>query len=220
MFQPRPDNDVQRKTVPFFQKQPYAILRWFIYNAGNLLKFCCRASGEYVFHFLAKWKNGHFSIIRFRTGSVLILGHFFGDQDEPTKFHWSRTKIRGMLQNISSSFHLTHAALFRDHTTHSRSKETKTQQRPEHPCFLLITRLFVVFLMLGITFLGFFMLRITFHGFWCWEEKLFLVFDVEKKTFFGSVSQNQVSPFPGISLAADAFLDAVSPLYFAFTMST
>ena len=34
-------------------------------------------------------KNGCFSVIRVRDGSVLILGHFLGDPDDPKKFHLS-----------------------------------------------------------------------------------------------------------------------------------
>ena len=48
-----------------------------------------------VFPFLAKRKSGHFSVIPAGTGSVVNVGHFFGDPDGPNKFRWSRTKIKG-----------------------------------------------------------------------------------------------------------------------------
>ena len=39
-----------------------------------------------VFRFLAKRKSGHFSVIPAGTGSVVNVGHFFGDPDDPNKF--------------------------------------------------------------------------------------------------------------------------------------
>ena len=39
-----------------------------------------------VFHFSAKRKSGRFSVIPAGTGSVVSVGHFFGDPDGPNKF--------------------------------------------------------------------------------------------------------------------------------------
>jgi len=39
-----------------------------------------------VFRFSAKRKNGRFSVNPAGTGSVVIVGHFFGEPDGPNKF--------------------------------------------------------------------------------------------------------------------------------------
>ena len=46
-------------------------------------------------HFLAKRKNGRFSVIPAQPWSVVILGHFFDGPDGPTKFRRYRSKIKG-----------------------------------------------------------------------------------------------------------------------------
>ena len=46
-------------------------------------------------HFSAKHKNGRFSVIPARTGSVVILGHFAYGPDGSTKFRWNQSKIKG-----------------------------------------------------------------------------------------------------------------------------
>ena len=40
-----------------------------------------------LFTFRLNAKNGHFSVIWTGTGSVLILGHFFGEPDDPTAWY-------------------------------------------------------------------------------------------------------------------------------------
>ena len=47
-------------------------------------------------HSSAECKNGRFSVIPARTGSVVILGHFFDGPDGSTKFCWRRSKIKGI----------------------------------------------------------------------------------------------------------------------------
>ena len=45
---------------------------------------------------MAKRKNGRFSVIPAWAGSVVIVGHFFDGPDGPNKFHWLRSKIKGI----------------------------------------------------------------------------------------------------------------------------
>ena len=40
-------------------------------------------------------KPARFSVIPARTGSVVLLGHFFDDPDGSPEFRWNRTKIKG-----------------------------------------------------------------------------------------------------------------------------
>ena len=44
---------------------------------------------------LLQRKNGRFSVIGARIGSIIILGQFFDGLDGPTKFRWKRSKIKG-----------------------------------------------------------------------------------------------------------------------------
>ena len=44
---------------------------------------------------LLQRKNGRFSVIGARIGSIVILGQFFDGLDSPTKFRWKRSKIKG-----------------------------------------------------------------------------------------------------------------------------
>ena len=45
-----------------------------------------KADFRTVFRFSANRKNGRFSVNPAGTGSVVIVGHFFGDPDGPNKF--------------------------------------------------------------------------------------------------------------------------------------
>ena len=63
-----------------------------------------------VFRFSAKRKNGRFSVIRTRTARTLIIGHFFGYTDDPTKFRPIRTKIKGTSLH---GWHMPKMAIFR-----------------------------------------------------------------------------------------------------------
>ena len=70
-------------------------------------------------HFSAKHKGGRFSVIPARTGSVVLLGHFFDDPDgspsfveigpklrvvAPLKWEWPKTaKNRGEPQKMTPS---------------------------------------------------------------------------------------------------------------------
>ena len=44
--------------------------------------------------------NFYWSVIPARTGSVVILGHFFDGPDSSTKFRWKRTKIKGAYTSV------------------------------------------------------------------------------------------------------------------------
>ena len=46
-------------------------------------------------HYWAERKNGRFSVFPARIRSLVILGHFFDGPDDPTKFCWQRSKIKG-----------------------------------------------------------------------------------------------------------------------------
>ena len=46
-------------------------------------------------HFSAKRENARFSVTPARTGSVVLLGHFFYGPDDSPEFRWNRTKIKG-----------------------------------------------------------------------------------------------------------------------------
>ena len=59
-------------------------------------KSCQKTKIAFSFcRFSAKRKNGRFSVIRTRTARILIIVHFFGYPDDPTKFRPIRTKIKG-----------------------------------------------------------------------------------------------------------------------------
>ena len=70
MFWPQPGKVVQTKST-LFQNKYQSLSNFFLLEIND---------------FLAKRKNGHFSVILAGTKSVVIVGHFFDGPDGPTKF--------------------------------------------------------------------------------------------------------------------------------------
>ena len=69
----------QKKKVPFSQMNISLLANFGFFFWKNTYF-------RPVFHFSAKRKNGRFSVNPAGTGSVVIVGHFFGDPDGPNKF--------------------------------------------------------------------------------------------------------------------------------------
>ena len=78
MFWPRPEKLFKEKSCLFPNK--YQSLKKFWVFFGDKMHFWPK------YYFSAELKYGRFSVIPARTGSVVILGHFFDSPDGSTKF--------------------------------------------------------------------------------------------------------------------------------------
>ena len=78
MFQPRPGKVVKRKSTLFPNEYQSFSKFWKF--------FWKKTDFRPVFRFSAKRKNGRFSVNPAGTGSVVIVGNFFGEPDGPNKF--------------------------------------------------------------------------------------------------------------------------------------
>ena len=86
MFWPRPEKVFKKKSWLFPNKYQSLKKFWVI--------FLVKTHFWPKKHFSAKRKNIRFSVNPSRTGSVVILGHFFDGPDGSTKFGWKQTKIK------------------------------------------------------------------------------------------------------------------------------
>ena len=78
MFWPKPEKVVKRKKVPLPKYLRGEITFWVI--------FWGKTHFEAKNHFSAEHKNARFSVIPARTGSVVLLGHFFDGPDDSPEF--------------------------------------------------------------------------------------------------------------------------------------